>query len=367
MMLVLIVIGLAFCVGFIVGGSLRPFEHLKVRWWGLALAGLAVQGISLADLGRPAGTALLVGSYGLLVAFAWVNRRLPALWLAMVGLVLNILVIGANGGMPVSASALETAGARAEGLVGDDSAKHHLMGPDDKLTPLGDVIEDPPPIGAVSRSAISSSTPASRSSSWRSCSDASARIPRHRVRCSRGTGGSICLWIAASPVGGLGRRLLLEEGSGEPDRDGRSLTGCTHDLEATTTHLRAFAHHRHAEVTLRAGGGRVEADAVVLEAQHDVLVFLANREPHVPGLRVFEGVHHALASDVIHEQGDRGRELDVLHVAMESDRGVAADLVGEGFESLRETLRSERRTMQDSDERPDPVDVSCFDWRILSS
>jgi hypothetical protein len=148
-MLVLIVIGLAVCVGFIAGGSLRPFEHLKVRWWGLVLAGLAVQGVSLAGIGGPAGTALLVGSYGLLVAFAWVNRRLPALWLAMVGLILNILVIGANGGMPVSASALETAGARAEGLVGDDSAKHHLMGPDDTLTPLGDVIGIPPPIGAV--------------------------------------------------------------------------------------------------------------------------------------------------------------------------------------------------------------------------
>jgi hypothetical protein len=149
-MLVLIVIGLAVCVGFIAGGSLRPFERLKVRWWGVALAGLAVQGVSLASaIGRPAGSAVLVGSYGLLVVFAWVNRRLPALWLAMVGLVLNILVIGANGGMPVSASALETAGARAEGLIGSGGAKHHLMGPDDMLTPLGDVIGIPPPIGAV--------------------------------------------------------------------------------------------------------------------------------------------------------------------------------------------------------------------------
>ena len=63
-----------------------------------------------------AGSAVLVGSYGLWLAFAWVNRRLPASWLVMAGLVLNILVIGVNGGMPVSASALETAGARTEGL-----------------------------------------------------------------------------------------------------------------------------------------------------------------------------------------------------------------------------------------------------------
>ncbi len=149
-MLVLIVIGLAVCVGFIAGGSLRPFERLTVHWWGVALAGLALQGISLAGgIGRSAGSAVLVGSYGLLVAFAWVNRRLPASWLVMAGLVLNILVIGVNGGMPVSASALQTAGASAEGLLGAGTAKHHLMGPGDSLTPLGDVIGIPAPIGAV--------------------------------------------------------------------------------------------------------------------------------------------------------------------------------------------------------------------------
>lgn len=148
--MVLIVIGLAVCVGFIAGGSLRPFDHLKVHWWAIALAGLALQGISLSSgIGRPAGSAVLVGSYGLLFAFALVNRRLPALWLVMAGLVLNILVIGANGGMPVSASALETAGARAEGLIGAGTAKHHLMGPGDTLTALGDVIGIPPPVGAV--------------------------------------------------------------------------------------------------------------------------------------------------------------------------------------------------------------------------
>jgi hypothetical protein len=149
-MLVLIVIGLAVCIGFIAGGSLRPFEHLNVHWWGVAVAGLALQGISITgDLGRPAGLAALVGSYGMLLAFAWVNRRLPALWLVMAGLVLNILVIGVNGGMPVSASALETAGAGAEGLLGTGTAKHHLMGPSDSLTGLGDVIGIPPPVGAV--------------------------------------------------------------------------------------------------------------------------------------------------------------------------------------------------------------------------
>jgi Family of unknown function (DUF5317) len=149
-MLVPIVIGLAVCVGFIAGGSLRPFERFKVHWWGVALAGFALQWIPLAGVvGREAGVAVLVASYGLLLTFAWVNRRLPALWLVMAGLVLNLLVIAVNGGMPVSASALETAGGNTDELVGAGSAKHHLMGPEDALTPFGDVIGIPPPIGAV--------------------------------------------------------------------------------------------------------------------------------------------------------------------------------------------------------------------------
>jgi hypothetical protein len=149
-MLVLIVIGLAIVVGFVAGGSLRPFERVRVHWWGAALVGLLLQGIPLTSgVGRPIGSAIVVCSYGMLLGFAWVNRRLPALWLVMGGLALNLVVIGVNGGMPVSASALDAAGARAEGLAGGAAVKHHLMGPRDTLTPLGDVIGIPPPISAV--------------------------------------------------------------------------------------------------------------------------------------------------------------------------------------------------------------------------
>jgi hypothetical protein len=148
--LVLVVIGSAVVVGFIAGGSLRPFEKLKLHWWGAALAGLALQGIpSASGVSESIGWAFLIASYGLLIAFAWINRRLPAAWLVIAGLALNLLVIGVNDGMPVSASALETAGASADGLVGAGTVKHHLMGPEDVLTPLADVIGIPPPIGAV--------------------------------------------------------------------------------------------------------------------------------------------------------------------------------------------------------------------------
>lgn len=150
MLLVLIVIGLAVCVGFAAGGSLRPFERFRVHWWGVALVGLALQGIPFTSgVSRPIGVAALLGSYVLLGSFAFVNRRLPAVWLVMVGLALNFVVIGVNDGMPVSAGALEVAGASAEGLASEGTLKHHLMGPGDILTPLGDVIGIPPPIGVV--------------------------------------------------------------------------------------------------------------------------------------------------------------------------------------------------------------------------
>lgn len=150
MMLVLIVIGVAVCIGFLAGGSLRPFERFRVHWWAGAVTGLALQGIPLASgIGRPVGTIVLLASYGVLSAFALVNRRLPAAWMVIAGLALNFLVIAANGGMPVSANALDVAGVSAEGLVGAGSLKHHLMGPGDVLTLLGDVIGIPPPVGAV--------------------------------------------------------------------------------------------------------------------------------------------------------------------------------------------------------------------------
>jgi hypothetical protein len=150
LIIVLIVIAVAIGVGFLAGGSLRGFQGLQVHWWGAALAGLALQGVPFtSELGRTAGPSLLVGSYALLLGFAFVNRRLPALWLVIAGLAMNLVVIGLNGGMPVSAAALESAGTSADRLAGRGTLKHHLLGPDDVLTPLGDVIGVPPPVGAV--------------------------------------------------------------------------------------------------------------------------------------------------------------------------------------------------------------------------
>jgi hypothetical protein len=151
MIVVLAVVVVGVVAGLLAGGSLRHFERVHVYWWGAALTGLALQAAPLERwfVDDVVVTALLA-SYGSLIAFAWVNRRLPAAPLILLGLVLNAVVIGLNGGMPVSAAAIRAAGGD-DGLLpaSIDDGKHHLMTSSDVLTPLADVIGLPPPIGTV--------------------------------------------------------------------------------------------------------------------------------------------------------------------------------------------------------------------------
>jgi hypothetical protein len=70
--------------------------------------------------------------------------------LIALGFVLNIIAVGANGGMPVGDHALHVAYGKDYGVqrrelaTGQGGAKHHLQRPDDVLVVLTDVV----PIGA---------------------------------------------------------------------------------------------------------------------------------------------------------------------------------------------------------------------------
>jgi hypothetical protein len=55
----------------------------------------------------------------LLLAFLTVNRWIPGAAVMAVGLLMNLTVVVANGGMPVSAAAVETAGGTAAALATD--------------------------------------------------------------------------------------------------------------------------------------------------------------------------------------------------------------------------------------------------------
>ncbi len=151
------VIVLAIVAGYLFGGRLRGFERLELRWWWLAPLGLALQTVPLPDAREGTDLAIRIAvlslSYVLLLVFAGGNLRVAGVSLVMVGLASNMLVIGVNGGMPVSRHALEASGQAdvLQLLLRDEGAKHHLMTPEDHLTPLGDVI----PIGLPIKQVVS--------------------------------------------------------------------------------------------------------------------------------------------------------------------------------------------------------------------
>ncbi len=155
MILFLSVILLSVLAGYLVGGRLRGFERLRLKYWWLAPVGLGLQALPLPDARH--GTDFLVrmgvlgASYVLLLLFAGVNIRITGMPLLLVGLTLNAAVVIANGGMPVSRHALEVSGQTEvlKLLTADEGAKHHLMTSADRLTPLADVIPIPPPIRQV--------------------------------------------------------------------------------------------------------------------------------------------------------------------------------------------------------------------------
>jgi len=153
MKLLLAVVVLSVCLGYLFGGRLDRLEALRPRWWGLVILGLGIQFIPLPNAATGTDlvirTAVLALSYSLLLTFALVNVRMPGMFLVVIGLACNMTVIVANGGMPASAQALIDSGQEdVVAYVREQGAdKHHLLTDDDRLTFLADVIAVPQPIG----------------------------------------------------------------------------------------------------------------------------------------------------------------------------------------------------------------------------
>jgi hypothetical protein len=117
-MILLVAIAVSIAVAFLRGGRLGGLTALSVRWGALAVAAFAIQAFFIYQ--TPARTTagawgwqefLFVSSYLLLLAVIWVNRHLPGIKLVGLGLLLNFIVIVANGGwMPVTPEALTKVG-----------------------------------------------------------------------------------------------------------------------------------------------------------------------------------------------------------------------------------------------------------------
>lgn len=130
-------------IGLLRGGRFENLGEATFRLWPLLILGVVVQGI--AAFSTEGAVALILGSYALLLLFTALNLQHAGMGVVFVGIALNVLVIGANGGMPVRAEAIVAAG-----IVDHDEvdsltfgAKRHLETPDDRLTLLGDTIPVP--------------------------------------------------------------------------------------------------------------------------------------------------------------------------------------------------------------------------------
>jgi hypothetical protein len=123
------------------GGSLQAIAATEFRRPWLLVGAV---GLRLAfDLWDPAWLSS-TGSLGVvvltnfaMVGFLLVNRTLPGVLLVGAGLALNLIVIGANGAMPVS---LDAGGMAESSRSLDQGIGHELMTPDTVLPWLGDVI-----------------------------------------------------------------------------------------------------------------------------------------------------------------------------------------------------------------------------------
>lgn len=123
-------------------GRLSALGELRLRAPWLAVAGIGIQVVIVSLL--PGGSAWMheaahLLSYGFLGACAWVNRRVPGVWLIALGGLLNFVVIVANGGvMPADPSLVVEAAQRGgEGFVNSGVVA------DPRLSWLGDVIATP--------------------------------------------------------------------------------------------------------------------------------------------------------------------------------------------------------------------------------
>jgi hypothetical protein len=137
-----LVMGLLLGWGF--GGALRNVASLRVGLWWMYPVGLALQVVPVP--GAETGTArylpfaVLLFSYVVLISVTAINWQIRGFPLILVGLVLNLVPIALNQGMPVSGQAVRAVGGSVEDVPTEPGGKHHLATNRDRVRFLGDVL-----------------------------------------------------------------------------------------------------------------------------------------------------------------------------------------------------------------------------------
>lgn len=143
-----VVAGIA--LGYAFGGRLTRIGEADLRWLPLLYASAALQFLGSPLRGAP-GLLLVLLSFVGLVVFTAANFQHAGMGVVLVGVLMNLVVIAVNGGMPVRADAIVAAGIaeRSELDDLDFTAKRHLERDDDTLMVLADII--PVPAGPLSQ------------------------------------------------------------------------------------------------------------------------------------------------------------------------------------------------------------------------
>lgn len=128
------------------GGSVNDLAETTFRWTPLLVGGLVFQITFLywdpEWLGDAGGLVVVLASNLAVAVWLVLNRALPGLLLAGAGMALNVVVIAANGAMPVLPSSAERAGVTQS--IEDSSIKHERLDDGTVLPWLGDAIPVPP-------------------------------------------------------------------------------------------------------------------------------------------------------------------------------------------------------------------------------
>ncbi|MDQ1747122.1 MAG: hypothetical protein QOD07_1385 [Frankiaceae bacterium] len=148
----MVVLVAAIAAGLAAGGAWRRLADLPLRRFGLVVGAVLAQagGAMVGLLGvADESTSYVVGlavSAAFALAFCARNVRVSGVPLVTAGLLLNALVVAANGAMPVSIVAAYHARVPIAAISAGTDARHEIAGDGTALSWLGDVVPVPLPV-----------------------------------------------------------------------------------------------------------------------------------------------------------------------------------------------------------------------------
>ncbi len=138
--LVALAVALGAMAGSVNRSAVRTRAPKRVEWPAEIVGGIALR-LMVETIDLPGGVALLVASYGLLIAACLKNLSWTGTGVVAFGLLLMVLPTVLNGGMPVDADALASVGGTttSAALAGE----RHLSQPGDVADVLSDIVPVP--------------------------------------------------------------------------------------------------------------------------------------------------------------------------------------------------------------------------------